>query len=223
MLCMKTMGEIVREWRTKRGIKSRAGLAQLVGTTRQNIDNLENDRVSEPTAPYIRRLAKLMGYGTVEELLDLKDPPALFEGIGVAEATGKGFLTIERQAFGVAEAQTLSYPLLRIPEKPMSWGQLKMLAELPDRFEVLLEDDAMAPDFPAGTVIRFRRGGDAKIGNRVLLRDAQGDLHFREYRQELNADGWAGHATGRGFATIRPGEHGARVVAIKTGHYVEGA
>lgn len=238
MLCMKTMGEIVREWRTKRGIRSRAALAELVGTTRQNIDNLENDRVNEPTAPYLRRLTKFMGYATMEDLLELKDPPleahliTALKDVPAGEPVEVTYLTpnehraVHQGTLTLEEAQSMSYLRPRLSPKAMTWGELKAMddeGELPDTFEVTLEDDAMASEFPAGTVVKFRRGSDAKFGNRVLLKDGNGDLHFREFTQALGEDRWVGKATGRGFADLKPSEHGARVVAIKTGHYVEGS
>lgn len=212
---MKTKGGIVRAWREARGWSPRE-LGDRVGTSRQNIENLEADAVDQPR--YLPTLAKVMGYATVEELLALKEPPAALDSQG-------NYVTIASGSLKVSEpqAQSLSYPQLRIPQKPMSWGELKMLAELPDLFEVVLDDDAMAPEFPAGTVIKFRRGDSAKFGDRVLLRDGKRGLHLREYTQALDAAGWFGKATGRGFADVLPGEHGAAVVAVKIGHYVEGS
>lgn len=207
---MKTKGGIVRAWREERGWSPRE-LGERVGTSRQNIENLEADAVDQPR--YLPSLARLMGYNTVEELLALMDPPSPWVPTTVPVAAN----------WREHEAQTLSYPKVRIPLRPLKWGELKMLADLPDSFEVVLEDDAMAPEFPAGTVIRFRKGEDAKFGDRVLLRDRTGELHFREYTQNFEGEPFEGTATGRGFRNILPRQHGATVVAVKVGHYVEGS
>ena len=48
---MTTRGELIQEWRKRAGL-NRAQVGRLVGTSRQNIDNLENDRAIKrrPTA-----------------------------------------------------------------------------------------------------------------------------------------------------------------------------
>lgn len=214
MLCMKTVGEIVRAWREARGLNARE-LAEKVGgkTVRQDIENLESRAEIKLIPIWLPRLSRLMGYTTVEELLALKEPPAE-EG---PTFLGADFVLRE------PEAQLLSQLRFRLPTKPMSWGDLKMKNELDDVFEVLLEDDAMAPDFPAGTVIKFRKGDNAKFGDRVLLRDRTGEFHFREFAQNFDGEPFEGLATGRGFRSILPRQHGATVVAIKAGHYVEGS
>lgn len=65
MLCMTTLAAQVRAWRNSRGL-STTKLAELVGTSRQNIDNPESGDVESPR--YIVRLAAAMGV-TVEDLL----------------------------------------------------------------------------------------------------------------------------------------------------------
>lgn len=72
MFCMLTKGKIVRDWRDRLGL-SRAEVARRIGTSRQNIDNLESDQVDNPH--YLAALAKLMGYRRVDDLLELKLPP----------------------------------------------------------------------------------------------------------------------------------------------------
>lgn len=209
----------MRVWREQRGWNTRE-LAERVGTSRQNIENLEADAVDQPR--YLPALAKLMGYATVEELIELKMPPDVVNvpAFIVSEERVHYDTPHSDQA---PQAQSLSYPNIRIPGKPMRWGELMMLPELPDLFEVVLEDDAMAPVFPAGTVIKFRKGGDAKFGDRVLLQDRTGQFHFREYTQNFDGEPFEGLATGRGFRSILPRQHGATVVAVKAGHYVEGS
>jgi transcriptional regulator with XRE-family HTH domain len=73
MFCMTTTrGAIVKNWRNRVGI-SRAELARRVGTSRQNIENLEADRVENPK--FLPRVAYVMGYGSTDDLLALKAPP----------------------------------------------------------------------------------------------------------------------------------------------------
>lgn len=208
---MKTRGEIVRTWREERKL-SPAKLGAMVGTSRQNIENLEAGTVGEPR--YLRELARVMGYRTVEELLDLQDPPTVIDVTETAPATSGA----------VQVARPLSEAGFRIPQKPMSWGDLKM-KKLRETFEVTLEDDAMAPDFPAGYVIRFNLVGPTvrpAFGNRVLVRDAKRDFHFRVYAQS-DDDDWEAKASNPAFRRLLPSKDGATVVAVKAGHYVPGA
>jgi transcriptional regulator with XRE-family HTH domain len=72
IVCMKTMGEIVKKWREEHGL-SAAALGKMVGTSRQNIENLEKDEVNQPR--YLPQLAWVMGYKNTDELLGLKAPP----------------------------------------------------------------------------------------------------------------------------------------------------
>jgi transcriptional regulator with XRE-family HTH domain len=73
MLCMKSLGELVKEWREASGLKT-ADLAKLVGGTvkRQHIEQLE--KAGSRTPRYIAELAKAMGT-TVDNLLALRMPP----------------------------------------------------------------------------------------------------------------------------------------------------
>lgn len=129
----------------------------------------------------------------------------------------------ERHLPGAGVAQSLSLESINLPRKPMSLRELENMKSLPQSFEVTLVDDAMAPDFPAGTVVTFASGGAASFGHRVLVRDPRGGLHFRLYAQS-QADEWiAKPLNERGaFLAFEPKRDGARVVAVKTGHFVPG-
>jgi transcriptional regulator with XRE-family HTH domain len=72
IVCMATRGQIVREWRLARGLKA-ADVAKLAGTSRQNIENFELDKVEFPR--YLPKLAKAMGYARTDDLLALQRPP----------------------------------------------------------------------------------------------------------------------------------------------------
>jgi len=69
---MKSIGQLVEAWRTARGMKV-AAFAQLVGTSRQNIENLEAGGIGVPR--YVAKLARAMGYASVDDLLAGKEPP----------------------------------------------------------------------------------------------------------------------------------------------------
>lgn len=58
-------------------------LAKAIGTSRQNIENLEKDVVDQPK--YLPALSRYMGYGSVEELLALNEPPPSAPALAVEE------------------------------------------------------------------------------------------------------------------------------------------
>lgn len=77
ILCMATLGELVKEWRTRSGLTTRQ-LADRVGhkVKRQHIEQLEaaGDRLPR----YLAELAEAMGT-TADQLLKGKMPPLLHE------------------------------------------------------------------------------------------------------------------------------------------------
>ena len=70
-MAVKSLAELVREHRASLGLNA-AEYARLVGTSRQNINNVEAGEAEQPR--YIGKLAKAMGR-TVDELLSGKGAP----------------------------------------------------------------------------------------------------------------------------------------------------
>lgn len=124
----------------------------------------------------------------------------------------------------VEQDRSVSQQGATIVPKPMKWRGLSMDELKSPEIWVELEDDAMAPEFPAGAVIRFDTTivDQVQFGNRVMIRARDGTLHFREYAQA--SSGWQAIPSPdrqRAFLTFKP-DDGAKVVAIKTGHFVQG-
>lgn len=73
----KNIGDVVHAWRVKMQLTDTA-LAEAIGTTRQNIANLEGRGVKAPTKnpKFLPALATYMGYASSDELRALKPPPA---------------------------------------------------------------------------------------------------------------------------------------------------
>jgi transcriptional regulator with XRE-family HTH domain len=78
MTAPTTRGAIVKNWRNRLGL-SRAEVARRAGTSRQNIENVETDKVENPK--FLPALAKVMGYQSTDELLQLKEPPSGDSGV----------------------------------------------------------------------------------------------------------------------------------------------
>ncbi|WP_157039443.1 hypothetical protein [Aquincola tertiaricarbonis] len=80
------------------------------------------------------------------------------------------------QAHGVSQPA----PIVEVPH--LTWEAL-MAGPLPATFEITITDDSMAPEFPAGTLVRFSTDvGDARARDAVLVGDRDGNVFFREYR-----------------------------------------
>ena len=130
MVCMSSRGEIVKQWREAQGLNTRE-LADAVGTSRQNIENLEANAVDQPR--YLPKLARVMGYTSTDELLALREPPS---GQGV----------VAKLAHPMIQLQQIVTPTETTREKVMAEG-------VPGRaFALEIWDDAASPRAMRGQV-----------------------------------------------------------------------
>lgn len=200
---MTTRGELIQEWRKRAGL-NRAQVGRLVGTSRQNIDNLENDRVSGVPG-YLPALARAMGYASTDDLLSLRPLPEAVASSHQAQEREEtrdtkaslSFLQKE-DASEVAHAvhlQPFTVPSLNKEELM----KLETLGALPDRFVFELQDDAMGEHGRAGTAVLFHTATEAKLGAGVLIKDGQGDLHVRRKAQGRGGAHWVAAAPNRGI------------------------
>jgi transcriptional regulator with XRE-family HTH domain len=194
MLCMTTVGEFVSAWRVAQGMNTRQ-LADLVGTSRQNIENFEAGQVDQPR--YLTKLARVMGYQFTDELLAQKPPP-----METPQAEG---------------AHSMIYPGWTMEEiRPMLWEELQMLErkeDLPPLFQVQAPDNAMAPRLRQGVRATFDRNLVAQVGDGVLVRDSAGELHIRYYRRG-RAGTWEAHAESEHTAPLVSDRDGLKVMAV---------
>lgn len=210
IVCMTTRGQIVREWRIARGLKP-LDVANMAGTSRQNIENFELDKVKFPR--YLPKLAKAMGYARADDLLALKPPPGLSpEGVHPQEGT-----SLQRTG-----AQNVSPLTPMIDPITIPWESIVsfMLSQpLPALFKVVIEDDAMAPEFPRGCVVTFStEEGQPRAKDAVLVVDADGALYFREYQVGRGAR-WQAVALSSGYQPLSSEADGLKVVAISMGRW----
>lgn len=195
---MKTRGQIVKAWRTAAGFETAKQLADLVGTSRQNIENLEADAVDQPR--YLPTLAKLMGYRTVEDLLALNDPPG-------------------NQERPTGQAQSASYRYPKLEPQDLEWGDFKMLKDLPAAFRVTAPDDAMAPRVRAGQLLGFESGLAPRPGDGIIVRAPGGEPQFRMYRAARGGS-WEAYAENQpAFLTLTPGDDKIEVLAVLVAVY----
>lgn len=98
----------------------------------------------------------------------------------------------------------------------ISWGEL-MTVDLPEVFNVVLNDNAMAPRAPAGAQVEFTRGLEPKPGDGVLVKDRAGNHYFREYKSS-RVGVWSAHAINPAYdPPLDPTADGLVVVAVLTG------
>lgn len=113
----------------------------------------------------------------------------------------------------VAQDMSQSRPSVALPR--VRWEDL-LSADLSQPFELVVADDALAPDIVAGCVARFDPAMTPRPGRPVLVSDADGRHYIRDYTQGP-AGTWQATARMRGFAALDSQEHGLRVVAVMKG------
>lgn len=153
-------GEIVKEWREARGM-SAGRLANLVRTSRQNIENFERCTVRNPH--YLPDLARVMGYESSDALRHLNPPP-------------------EPSPALTGAAQPMSHYTTSLPAK-LAWEKvMQKEAQLPEEFVTEMPDGALAPRIVAGTAIWFKKSSHAEPRNVVLV-EAKGKRWIRRYAE----------------------------------------
>lgn len=113
-------------------------------------------------------------------------------------------------------AQSVSQPQSIVLPELATWEGL-MAGELPSTFRLMLRDDAMAPELRAGMTVIFSTSERARPGDAVLVRDADGNLHFREYRERRPGHWQAMPLNAAYLPALEPEVDGASVVAVMVG------
>lgn len=114
-----------------------------------------------------------------------------------------------------AKAHGVSQPSATVEVPHLTWNDLMTGPKpLPPTFDVTLTDDAMAPDFPQGTVITFStEEGEPRALDCVLVVDGQGEVFFREYRVKKPGV-WHAAALNPGYEPLDAAAEGLQVLAI---------
>jgi len=179
MFCMTTIADKVQTFRLQRGLNT-AQLAKLVGTSRQNIENLEAGQVDQPR--YLARLAATMQI-SVEDLLDTRKTLPTYDGKrGPAEdVAGLHNAVPNKKTVRVV-------PLInRVPAGNWQYvvdaiqpgdaeDLLHTTADVSESgFALRVVGDSMtnpsgAPSFPAGTILYVNPMREPVVGNFVVVR-----------------------------------------------------
>lgn len=104
-----------------------------------------------------------------------------------------------------------------VEPRHLSWDDV-MTGPLPGDFKLTIEDDAMAPEFPTGTVVVFSTtAGEPRARDGVLVVDRDRNVYFREYRIKRPGH-WQAAALNAGYDPLDSELHGLKVLAIMTSY-----
>lgn len=129
-------------------------------------------------------------------------------------ATGEGSPSIseDRESPGAHVVSDFA-PIVQL--QILTWGEL-MNADLSGRFALVLRDDALAPEYPAGTSIRFDAARTPRPGWPVLVKDGSGAYFVRDYIEGASGR-WKAEARQRGYASLDSESDGLELVAVMFG------
>lgn len=183
---------------------------------------LDDERIGGPA-----QLARLMGKPTLKaHLSNLKNG---VRGIGdrlaasIERAAGvpPGWMDAQHPIAGEKPA---AYALAHPVSHPLSGNGLPLLpweaivqGQVPDVFRAVLTDDALAPDFPAGTEIVWTKHRRAAPGRLVLVQDRHGQVHARQCRQGRSPEQWLAAPTNSAYLTFDSAEEGLTLIAVYKG------
>lgn len=92
------------------------------------------------------------------------------------------------------------------------------MGEIKEHFALTIEDDALDPSYPKGTVAEFSRDRPPIAGKPVLLRDKEGNVLIRTYEVRTPTH-WIATAEKPGFQALDSVRDGLQVLATMTGHH----
>ena len=208
-----SLGSNIRRYRTTLGLT----LEQLSALTNNQVDvgtisALEmRDSKRSQYAPHIARALRI----SLDQLLD--DGYTLpLRGTEAEPETGAQyqpkFTPVPSDEGAIAHSAS-HQGFETVPS--LKWEQL-MSEDPKGTFYAEIPDDAMAPRVRAGNECFFRTGLTPRPGAGVLVKDAAGAVHFREYR-EAAGGAWEAHATNPAYRTLHSQADGLRVIAVLRG------
>jgi transcriptional regulator with XRE-family HTH domain len=172
-----------------------ADLARALGVTYQAVSKVLKGTTNSLTAANNDKAAKLLGV----------NPGWL--------AIGEGLPVASEVLPSVAHAMSELSRIVQLQE--LTWGDL-MTADLSGRFALVLRDDALAPEYPAGTSIRFDSKRAPRPGWPVLVKDAAGAFYVRDYIEGAGGR-WRAEARQRGYAAFDSQTDGLQLVGTMYG------
>lgn len=97
------------------------------------------------------------------------------------------------------------------------WGELmSSTAALPEIFKVEMPDASMAPRIRRGDVVTFSTGETPRPGDGVLVRDTDGTMYIRMFRERRGGT-WEAHAVNDAYQALDSVRDGLVVLAVLIG------
>ena len=190
-----TLGGRLRLARSKRGM-NQEDLAAASNMKQGDISKIENGKISQTTG--IARIAHAV-----------RVPPLWLE---LGQGDEPDWENPTTWSSGVAQFMSQ----LR-PQTVPSITREQLMSEFrdspPEVFRLAAFDEAMAPRVKPGAVLTFSTSEEPRPGDGVLIRDASGAVHFREYL--MGRPGvWVAHAENRLYQPMESDRDGLEVIAV---------
>lgn len=112
-------------------------------------------------------------------------------------------------------AQVMSHPMDSYSPQ-FTWEALRAMQTIPASYRVTAPDDSMLPRVRRGDVLEFNRDETPRSGDGVLVRDRDGNLYFRVYRQ-AHPGSWQAHPMNADFLPLDSELDGLTVVGVMVG------
>lgn len=206
---METLAQRLAAARAARDLRQ-VKLAELAGMKQADISKIETGRILRTTG--IGRLASVLGVPPMWLERGVGDPPPWL--LDSSDDDGMTAAPKPPQIGGVellnvSESRDIINPTIT------SW-ELLLSRTLPDRFALVVRDDAMPPMRP-GDRATFSKDRAPVPGDRVLLADRDNLLYIREYRLR-RGDHWMAVAHNPAFQPMDSIDDGLKVLAVQVGH-----
>lgn len=189
---------------------SQSDLADRAGVSQGTIGNLESGLRKRPRE--IVSIATALGVSPawLETGKGEKRPQA-----APPRAHGGG---VTHEIPSIGDGNLIAGHVPMINPTTMQW-ELILSSELPALFRLVIQDEAMAPEFPRGCVVTFSTTeGEPRPRDAVLVSDNEGGVHFREYEAGRGTR-WRAVAMTSGYRPLDSDEDGLRVLAISMGKW----
>ena len=139
------------------------------------------------------------------------------EGLGL----GRGHLDSDGHSpapagGAISIAQTMSESTQRMTPITIQWESV-VIGQMPERFALVIRDEAMAPQFKPGHTVEFDSTRQAKPGDVVLRVDADGHAYLRDY-VERRPGLWTAAPRSPAYQALDSVADGLRVLAVLVGH-----
>jgi hypothetical protein len=206
---MRALKDRIAEAMSRNPHLSQADIARACGVKTPSVADWINGKTKTLKADSARLGAKLFGC----------DQNWLATGVGLPHWGDEKASTPPASDGVSGKAQSVSHLGHMIEPTTIKWESIMSTKPLPALFKAVIEDDAMAPEFPRGCLVTFStEEGEPRARDAVLVSDAEGGLHFREY-QVGRGKRWKAVAINSGYQALDSEEDGLQVVAISMGRW----